>query len=66
MQRIFKDERRRIEALSTWPRGLWPKSALATSQSLESVPHFPCPCSLRQQILLQTVIHTELVRVAYS
>lgn len=61
MHRIFKDEGRSIGSFSSCPFGVWPKSALAASQSLESAPHFLRSRSSRQKILPQTVIHTQSV-----
>lgn len=61
---IFKDAGRGTGAFSSCPTGIWPKSALAASHSLESAPDFLRSRSLRQRILFQTVIHTQFVHAA--
>ena len=64
MPSIFEDEGRKLGDFSSRPCGFLPKSALATSQSLASEPHFPRSHSSRQQIFLQTVTRADLVRAA--
>ena len=64
MWNIFEDEGRIAGGFLSSPNGVWSKSALTASHSLESAPHFQRSRSLGQRILSQIVIHTRSVHAA--